>query len=133
MRRKGKVDQICDEVSLKVWPAYKRQPLNLRTTKARRSLWKIYNRFGEGHLRMVLIATTQTTANEGLRIIPAPILLAVSDVLMAHPEWENDFMSVLDGICLKSLYEEAKALRMDHPRKIMRALLGREVRGVLER
>ena len=81
---------------------------------------------------MVLIAIRQTTANEGLRIIPAPILLSVSDVLLAHPDWENDFMGALDGICLKSLYEEAKDLRMDHPRKIMRVLLAREVRAVLK-
>lgn len=131
-RRKGEIDLICDEVGLKVWPAVRRQPRDKKTTKARRSLWDIRRRYGAGHLRHVLISICQTRANEGLRIVQAPVLNAVSDVLLAHPEWGNDFVAVLDGIALQDLYDEAVELGMAGPRENMRVLLAKEIRAVLE-
>ncbi|MCT4654254.1 MAG: hypothetical protein N4A65_00430 [Cohaesibacter sp.] len=132
MKPKGEIDRICDEVGLKVWPAARWQPRTLRTTKARRSLWQIRNRYGAGHLRHVLIAICQTTDNTDMRVIPAPVLNAVSDVLLAHPEWGNQLVEAMDKIKLSDLYQEACDLRMGKPRDNLRVLLAREVKEVLE-
>lgn len=93
---------------------------------------RIFAAHGEAHMRSVLIAISQTGRNS--RMLVAPVLWAVSDVLKAHPEWfGSSFLDAMDRIDLKQLYATAREGRsVVQPRQALAAMLFERLRGRFE-
>lgn len=66
--------------------------------------------WGESHLRDVLPSIADSAGNE--RALTAPVIQAVSDVLLAHPAcFGEDWLDALDKIDLFALHESVKVNR----------------------
>lgn len=90
-----------------------------RQTCAGGTLARIFELRGYEHMRSVIMSICETRNNK--RMLVAPVIWAVSDVLNFRPDWLGDrWFKALDEIELATLYERAKALRrVVHPRRIM--------------
>ena len=75
------------------------------------------------HLREVLLSIAESAGND--RSLTAPVIWAVSDLLLAHPNWfGGDWLDALDKIDLSALYENVKANRKAvQPRAAIAAIL----------
>lgn len=112
---------ICSELGIVVVPVTKqRGPME---TCAVNTLEHILRDHGEGHLRSVLMAIVETTNNK--RMLVAPVIWAVSDILLAHPSWfGGDFLEAMDRIDLADMHELAKANRdAAQPRQAIATML----------
>ena len=71
----------------------------------------------------VLLSIVESAGNE--RALTAPVIWAVSDLLLAHPSWfGSDWLDALDAIDLAAVYETAKANRKAvQPRAAIAAIL----------
>jgi hypothetical protein len=77
-------------------------------TCAASTLQRLLSDWGESHLREVLLSIVESAGNE--RALTAPVIWAVSDLLLAHPNWfGNDWLDALDKIDLSALHESVKA------------------------
>lgn len=117
---------ICAEVGIAVIPVTKQR--DLMETCAVNTLERVLANHGEEHLRSVLISIVETENNK--RMLVAPVLLAVSDVLLAHPSWfGGDFLSAMDAIDLANMHERAKAnRRAAQPRQAIATMLFEQLR-----
>ena len=112
---------ICEELGVSVISVTKqRGPME---TCAINTLERILRENGPAHLRSVVMAIVETENNK--RELVAPVIWAVSDVLLAHPSWfGGDFLSVMDAIDLADMHEQAKSnRRAAQPRQAMATLL----------
>lgn len=112
---------ICQELGITVVPVTKqRAPME---TCAINTLARILNDHGPEHLRSVLMSIVETENNK--RMLVAPVIWAVSDILLAHPSWfGGDFLEAMDQIDLSELYERAKAnRRAAQPRQALATML----------
>jgi hypothetical protein len=81
-----------------------------RQTCAGRTLHTIFEMRGYEHLRAVIMSIVETKNNKKMLI--APVIWAISDVLMSKPEWFGDvWLQTLDEIELEALYERARPMR----------------------
>lgn len=82
-------------------------------THAERTLAKLLERHGPDHLRDVLTCLMESENNR--MALVAPVLVAVSGLLVAHAAWwERDagrWLEVLDRLDLAALHERVKANR----------------------
>jgi hypothetical protein len=85
--------RICAGVGVEIIPIDKGTPRPGQTT-AKATLRKILAERGEGHL-VQLLRTFMETENNGTRI-DAFALLAISDIMVAHPEWADSGLRWLD-------------------------------------
>lgn len=118
--------RICEEVGVAVVPVTKqRGPME---TYAVNTLVHLLRDHGEGHLRSVLMAIVETENNK--RMLVAPVIWAVSDILLAHPSWfGGDFLEAMDRIDLAEMHERAKANReAAQPRQAIATMLFDELR-----
>ena len=78
---------------------------------------------GEGHLYLTL-RTIMESENNRMELV-APTILAVSDIILAHPTWPNTgWLEAFDAIDLAELRRRAKAnRRAAQPRQAMATLL----------
>lgn len=90
LRRKGygvmlvdTVRSICSEFEVCIIPANEFPKPG--ETRAVATLQSILEKYGEGHLRMVLSTLQETRGNQGLMI--GPVLWATSDLVLACSEW----------------------------------------------
>lgn len=123
-----KVDSMTSELSallaecdIRVVPVAKvRAP---RETYAENTMQRIMLEHGEQHLRSVLISITETENNSKMLI--APVLWAVSDIILAHPKWfGGSFLEALDCVDLATLHARAKANRRAvQPRQAIATML----------
>jgi GTP:adenosylcobinamide-phosphate guanylyltransferase len=115
------LNALLDECDIRVIPVSKvRGPME---TYAENTMLRIMDEHGEGHLRSVLIVITETENNSKMLI--APVLWAVSDILLAHPSWFGSaFLDAMDGIDLSRLHAQAKANRRAvQPRQALATML----------
>ena len=118
------VAAICAEFGITVVPPSRRRPGGVALeTCAAATLQKLLSDWGESHLRDVLLSISESAGNE--RALIAPVLWAVSDVLLAHPSWfGGDWLAALDKIDLGALHESVKPNRdAVQPRSAIAALL----------
>lgn len=89
-----------------------REPMD---THAAETMQRIMDRYGDGHLVMVLRSIAETVNNK--RELVAPTLWAVSDTINAHPDWaaSTDFLDALDAIDLGIVRQIAKENRHGSP------------------
>jgi hypothetical protein len=71
--------------------------------------------WGESHTTMVLRAITESSERNG-SMLTRPVIMAVSDVLLAHDRWASAGLRLLedgfDEIDLGKLWERAKATKL---------------------
>lgn len=120
---------ICSELGITVIPVTKQR--GTMETCAVNTLDRIRTEHGEAHLRSVLMAIVETTNNK--RMLVAPVIWAVSDILLAHPKWfGGDFLEAMDKIDLADMHERAKANRdAAQPRQAIATMLFDELRQSL--
>jgi len=117
---------ICSELGITVIPVTKqRAPME---TCAVNTLEHILRDHGQEHLRSVFMSIVETENNK--RMLVAPVIWAVSDILLAHPSWfGGDFLEAMDRIDLAALHERAKANReAAQPRQAIATMLFEELR-----
>lgn len=77
------VRSICAEFEIEIIPANEYPKPG--QTRALSTLTSIFQKFGDGHIRIVLSTLLETKGNQGL--MTAPILWATSDLVEACSEW----------------------------------------------
>ena len=89
-----------------------REPMD---THAADTMQRLLDRYGEGHLVMVLRSIAETVNNK--RELVAPTLWAISDTIKAHPEWASstEFLDAVDAIDLGGVRQIAKENRRGAP------------------
>jgi hypothetical protein len=82
---------------------------------------------GPEHLRSTLISIVETENNK--RMLVAPVIWGMSDVLLAHPSWfGGEFLQAMDKIDLADMHERAKAnRRAAQPRQAIATMLFEEL------
>lgn len=121
------LQSICDELGIAIIPVTKQR--GLMETCAVNTLERILKEHGEEHLRSVLISIVETENNK--RMLVAPIIWAMSDLLLAHPSWfGGEFLTAMDRIDLPSIHEQAKANRdAAQPRQAIATMLFNQLRN----
>jgi hypothetical protein len=117
---------ICTELGISIVPVTKqRGPME---TYAVNTLARIASEHGEGHLRSVLLTIVETANNQ--RQLVAPVIWAVSDILLAHPSWfGGELLDAMDAVDLADMHELAKAnRRAAQPRQAMATMLFERLR-----
>jgi hypothetical protein len=119
---------ICEELGVVVIPVTKQR--DVMETCAVNTLARILNDYGAEHLRSVLISIVETTNNK--RQLVAPVIWAVSDLLLAHPTWfSGGWLDAMDKIDLAEMHEKAKANRKAaQPRQAIATMLYEHLRGM---
>lgn len=104
-----KLASICADLGVVEVPTSKRRAPG--ETCAVKTMERILRRRGAAHLRDVLMTLMETENNK--RELTEPVLLAVSDILFAHPSWfcGEAWFEAIDTIDLAGVYEAAKANR----------------------
>ena len=118
------VTSICAEFGIVVVaPAQRRPGGKALETCAAATLQRLLSDWGESQLREVLLSIVESAGNE--RALTAPVIQAVSDILLAHPAWfGGDWLNALDAIDLSALHESVKANRKAvQPRAAVAAIL----------
>jgi len=73
-------------------------------TMATACLESILKQHGYGHTKLVLTSIAETRTND--RELVAPVIWAVSDLVVAHPEWAervSDWLAAFDKVDLRQL------------------------------
>lgn len=112
---------ILSELGITIVPVTKQR--DVMETCAGNTLERIRREHGAEHLRSVLISIVETTNNK--RMLVAPVVWAVSDILLAHPTWfGGDWLDAMDKIDLAEMHERAKAnRRAAQPRQAIATML----------
>lgn len=112
---------ILSELGIAIVPVTKQR--DVMETCAGNTLERIRKEHGAEHLRSVLISIVETTNNK--RMLVAPVIWAVSDILLAHPAWfGGEWLDAMDKIDLAEMHERAKAnRRAAQPRQAISTML----------
>jgi hypothetical protein len=118
---------ICEEIGIGIIPVTKQR--DVMETCAINTLERILRDHGPEHLRSVLISIVETENNK--RMLVAPVIWGMSDVLLAHPSWfGGDFLQAMDSIDLAEMHERAKANRQAaQPRQAIATMLFEKLRN----
>jgi hypothetical protein len=100
--------RLCAALDVKIVPVTRRPRDNETTAKA--TLRAILAEHGEQHFTLTVRTVTETNGNA--RAMVAPVLLAISDVLLAYPKWASTtaWLEAFDAINLQSLLRLARPL-----------------------
>jgi hypothetical protein len=112
---------ILSELGIAIVPVTKQR--DVMETCAGNTLERIRKEHGDEHLRSVLISIVETTNNK--RMLVAPVIWAVSDILIAHPTWfGGEWLDAMDKVDLAEMHERAKAnRRAAQPRQAVATML----------
>lgn len=117
------VESICADLGIKIIPC--NETLGPMLTKAGQTLRALLAQYGEGHTIIVLRTITESAGNECA--LTAPAIWAVSDLVLAHPNWPDRglaWIEAFDDINLIALAKTASANRKAVPkREAMAAML----------
>jgi hypothetical protein len=114
--RSPRVPKLCAELGLEILPTNK-NPGPGQTT-AGSTLHAIYRSHGEGHLVMLLRTLMETDGNSAH--INEFTLYAISDIMLAHPEWPEaglKWLEVFDMVDLGDIRAQAKRNRAAVPQR----------------
>lgn len=112
---------VLSELGITIVPVTKQR--DVMETCAGNTLERIRKEHGAEHLRSVLISIVETTNNK--RMLVAPVIWAVSDILLAHPSWfGGEWLDAMDKVDLAEMHERAKAnRRAAQPRQAIATML----------
>jgi hypothetical protein len=101
--------RLCAALDVKIVPVSGGRPRANETT-AKATLRDILAEHGEQHFTMTIRTIIETEGNA--RAMVAPVLLAISDVLLAYPSWASTtaWLDAFDAIDLQSLLRLARPL-----------------------
>jgi hypothetical protein len=118
---------LLREFNITVVPIAQSYCRGARQTCAGRTLARIFELRGYGHLRSVLMTFVETPNKKALI---APVVWAISDVLWARPAWFGaTWFQVIDGIDLAEMFELASAnRRIAQPRSAIATLIFERMR-----
>ena len=98
---------LLEELEIKAVPLYAyRGP---GATMATACLESILQQHGYGHTKLVLTSIAETRSND--RELVAPVIWAVSDLIVAHPKWADrvsDWLAAFDKVDIRHLRVFAK-------------------------
>lgn len=98
---------ICSELEIEIVDNRQSRSRRPGQTCAQGTMAQILEDEGSAHLRSVLM-TVMESENNRMALV-RPVLLAISDVLRAHPTWFGEkWFRVFDEINLAALYSLAK-------------------------
>lgn len=128
--RPRSVNEICGDLEIEiVATAVRRGPGQSCAVK---TMQRILDEFGEGHLIIVLRSVVETGNNK--RELVAPVLWAISDLVRSQPAWVATglpWLEAFDQIDLGDLHVRAKANRKAvAPRKAIATMLFESLRPV---
>jgi hypothetical protein len=125
---------LLQEFNITVVPNSRSWCRGARQTCAGKTLARIFELRGYEHLRSVIISICETKKNNK-RMLVAPVVWAVSDVLKARPAWMGStWLEVLDGIDLAALFELAgRNRRIAQPRALIATLIFERMRPHFDR
>lgn len=114
---------ICQELGITIMPPRQQRQRGPGDTCAQGTLEEILRDEGSAHLRNVL-QTIMESENNKMALV-RPVLLAVSDVLRAHPTWPGEkWFKLFDQMNLLEFYATAKADRdAVRPRYLIGAMI----------
>lgn len=117
---------LSTELGITVIPVTKQR--GVMETCAINTLERVLRDHGAEHLRSVLISIVETENNK--RMLVAPVIWGMSDVLLAHPSWfGGEFLQAMDGVDLADMHERAKANRQAaQPRQAIATMLFEKMR-----
>jgi hypothetical protein len=114
--RSPRVPKICADLGVEILPT-NRKPGTGQTT-AGGTLHAIYRTYGEGHL-ILLLRTLMESDGNGDHMNEFT-LLAISDVMLAHPEWPEKglgWLEAFDKVDLGDIREQARRNRYAVPQR----------------
>jgi hypothetical protein len=102
---------ICSDLNIRVVPNQQSRTRAPGETCAEHAMERLLNKHGRGHLTIVLKSIVETEGN-GLQLV-APMIYAVSDIVLAYPEWTatTAWLDALDQADLAGIWAKAKANR----------------------
>lgn len=101
---------ICVELEIEIVDNRRSRSRKPGQSCADRTMIKILEDEGAAHLRTVLMSIMETENNK--RMLIAPVMWAISDVLRGHPTWFGDaWLKCFDKIDLAELHRIAKQSR----------------------
>lgn len=126
------VERICSDLDIELTPTnVTRGPMRLRCPRV---LAGLLEKYGEGHVILVLRTIAETGSNSVA--LHSQIILAVSDIIRAHPTWAARglaWLEAFDDIDLLAMATAAKANRKAVPvRQAVAAILFERLRSVFE-
>jgi hypothetical protein len=112
------------EFGVRVVPISQAYHRGARQTCAGRTLELVFRTHGFDNLRATLMTFTETAA-PNKRALISPVILAVSDVIRAYPDWFGPvWLEAFDSIDLGQLFLQASAnRRIAQPRQMIATLL----------
>jgi hypothetical protein len=114
--RSPRVPKICAELGLEILATNKTRGPG--QTTAGSTLHAIYRSHGEGHL--IILLRTLLESEGGSEHITEFTLYAISDIMLAHPEWPDSglkWLEAFDRIDLGDIREQAKRNRAAVPQR----------------
>lgn len=114
--RSPRVPKICADLGVEILPT-NRKPGTGQTT-AGGTLHAIYRTYGEGHLTLLLRTLMESDGNGDH--VNEFTLLAISDVMLAHPEWPEKglgWLEAFDKVDLGDIREQARRNRAAVPQR----------------
>ena len=124
----GDIHKIIRPLGIRLLDGSEHSPSIDRTRACfcRRTLRRVLNQQGEGHLSLVLKVIVQSRGNE--TELYRDTILAVSGLLSTHKEADiSSLFDAMDGIDLANLRKEAKECGVKPVHHALQALLSREV------
>lgn len=104
------LSEICNEIGVTIIQPRQQRQRGPGQTCAEGTLEGILRDEGAAHLRSILL-TVMESENNRMALV-RPVLLAISDILRAHPTWFGEkWLQVFDGIDLAAVHTEAKKHR----------------------
>jgi hypothetical protein len=93
---------LLEELEIKAVPlcAYRGPGATMATA----CLESIFQQHGYGHTKLVLMSIAETRSND--RELVAPVIWAVSDLIVAHPKWADrvsDWLGAFDKVDIRQL------------------------------
>lgn len=126
---------VCADLSITILPRHmRRSSLGELETVAVQTIERLIADHGEGHAVFVLRAIAETVNNRTELV--APTILAISDIVRAHPEWADrragEFLDALDTLPLAEIRSGVKRNRIAVPiRQGMAAIIHARLMPVL--
>jgi hypothetical protein len=113
---------LLAELEIKAVPLYAyRGP---GATMATACLESILKQYGYAHLKFVLMSIAETRSNA--RELVAPVIWAISDLIVAHPKWAErvtDWLAAFDKVDIRQVRAFAKQNKAVKPRAAIATLL----------
>lgn len=109
---------ICEETGVEIIDIRHSRSRRPGQTCAERTLQKLLDKHGAGHMRYVLSTIVETTNNK-LELV-APVIHAISDIVLDYPEWADQaslWLETFDRLDIALMRKHLKDRRRGNQRQ----------------